>query len=313
MHLIWWDMRFLYKALQPAGEQRKWKDWARWVTRATVEVGLGGEHIITAGNENTVTNVITSTAAVRFFARTVDVGRREDLTTSCRQYLMNSLQRTMQVRSQDHDIDLDVGVLRLSPSSGQVAGWHAIATAMPFTVGRVLRMGWSRMAAKGAICSQWDSDVQLLSEVMYVLTHVFRERRAKREHLLKACTARPCHNLRDVLLHWLIEGIDRYILQVYSTVHDTSRPAPALKSTQSTYTRVHPEVIWTIFEGARRSSTSVEQVIEIRKNDQHLSCCASQGDAWMNKAQNMYKDGFSLCLPSVREARCCCRIGLLSY
>ena len=267
MQQIWWDLKFLYKALHDIGEQRSWGDWVKWLKPALTAAGLGG-HILAGKQDNAaVTNVMTSTAAVFFYAHTIDVGRTERVRDSCRQYLANSLQRTIQVRGDNHDINLGVGTLHLLPWSGQVSGWNTLMQALPFSARAALQTGWSQVAARGDVHSQLESDVHLLSEVSHIWLNMFRERRVRSQHRLKAGTMRQCIGLRDAFLHWLAEGIDKYILQVYSELHDLSRPAPALKSNANKYAKVHPEVIWSLIEQAKNSSSSLEQVLTIRGED----------------------------------------------
>ena len=129
------------------------------------------------------------------------------------------------------------------------------------------------------------------------MLYMFHMRKRALKHRLADATARPCLALRETLLKWIAQAMDKYIVDVYSAHHDTLKPAPSLKrhvnqgEPARKYTRVHPEVSWSMLEQARASHVSVAQVLQIRHDDEHVGAEDSMSMHWMNKAVRVYQDG----------------------
>lgn len=127
-----------------------------------------------------------------------------------------------------------------------------------------------------------------LCDVFFAFAFFFRSRRkARRKPLAKAYEQIILAGRRQ-LCEWLARLVDEYILGPYSQTHDVTKNAPSLRAGRKGK-RVSNETAWDLMEQARASSSSVAQVILIRKADGHVGCGASMGDIWASKVHKMYE------------------------
>ena len=79
-------------------------------------------------------------------------------------------------------------------------------------------------------------------------------------------------DLRRAFLRWIAARLDKYVMEVYRREHDINAPPPAYRRRSSgedvrRYVQADPSAIWEIFQEARRTSSSMEQVLLIRQKD----------------------------------------------
>ena len=122
-------------------------------------------------------------------------------------------------------------------------------------------------------------------------------RRKDGKRPLAAKTTTVLNALRRSMLEWVTSAADRYFNEVYCRQHDTSKPPPALRrapagasgNTSRPYVRVQPESVWEMMGDARRSSTSLAQVIAVRQRDAHAGCSESLAEQFMDLSNGMYR------------------------
>ena len=70
---LWWDVRFFFQEMAKRLEKRHKRDWQKWFQQSMTQAGLQDQLFL--GGEHEVTDIMTSLAAVTFYAHTIDVGR----------------------------------------------------------------------------------------------------------------------------------------------------------------------------------------------------------------------------------------------
>ncbi len=99
-------------------------------------------------------------------------------------------------------------------------------------------------------------------------------------------------------MEWLASDIDRYVFDAYANMHDTNAPPASLVNQHSAcrrYTRVDCDSMWDSMQESVRTSTSMAQILKIRRSDAHVQAhSASNGDFWLSKANNIYSERRSL-------------------
>ncbi len=290
---VWWDVRFLYVALCGHGEKRRRRDWTKRCECLLTGAGLSSEFHFARKEQGSgvISDIMTSVAVVSLFALTVDKGLTDGVVNICYTYLTNSLKRALEVYPSGCEIPLGVGSIQLA-AHGRVAGMRDLVANLPWTVRSTIQATWQAFVTAGSVSDVLNLESHALLDVLHVFVFLFKNRRGNNKHRLSTTSTSTICRIRDALLAWIARGTDTYIVEHYCRVHDIGKPAPALKqhdAAKRAYSRVHPEVIWSLFEEARRSSTSLEHVIKVRQKDQHVGCAGSLGDSWMNRAQNMYQ------------------------
>ena len=295
---LWWDMNFLFLALFAVGERREKRDWIKWCHSMLVGLGLAGEVHIShqAVPDWFVSNIFTSFAALSFYAGTVDKCTKAPVVTVCAAYLKKSLRRAIEAHERlfRHVIFAQGGVAMRLAHHERISGWQDILQTMSVAMKKVVTSSWQAMVENGCLHEPLDQGTHASVDVLHFLLFFIRDRKSRNRHRLSSANLEHLIAIRNALLQWIAVGVDQYIAHEYCSAHDVDAPAPALRqhdANKRAYARVHAETIWSMFEEARATGTSVEQVIQVRHHDQHLGGCSrSLGYTWLRKSLYLYQD-----------------------
>ncbi len=141
-------------------------------------------------------------------------------------------------------------------------------------------------------------DMIHIEEVLRVVLFCFKERRSQSKPCMSTVVASQLNAFRKSLLEWLASGIDRYVFDAEANMHEASAPPTALMNQHSAcrkHTRVDCDAMWGSMQESVRTSTSMAQILKIRRSDAHVQAhSASNGDYWLSKANNIYSERRSL-------------------
>ena len=73
-----------------------------------------------------------------------------------------------------------------------------------------------------------------------------------------------------------------------SQTQDMSRPLPIAAEGSQNRTFMSPEVIWDVFQDAKRAGVSIAQVLAVRRHDVHGGSDRTRANAWISKYLSMY-------------------------
>ncbi len=237
-------------------------------------------------------NIVTSRAAVGLLGTSVDTGRIQDVGTACCDYLMQSLRRVLEVPSVPRHFQ--VGQVRVTIDGvGRVGCLDVALASLSRRTLAVFTDMWDMAFSINRVSVKLAQDMIHIEEVLRVVLFCFKERRSQSKQCLPTVVASQLNAFRKSLLEWLASGIDRYVFDAYANMHDTSAPPTALMNQHSacrTYTRVDCDTIWDIMQESVRTSTSMAQILKIRRSDAHVQAhSASNGDFLVEQSQQHSK------------------------
>ena len=295
---IWWDLNYMFVAMQKHGEKRKKKDWLSRCVQVCVTNEMPDDIFKnTAGMpRNFIGNIVTSRAAVGLLATSVDTGRIRDVGMACCDYLMQSMRRVLGVPSVPRHFE--VGQVRVTIDAvGRVGCLDVALASLSRRTLAVFTEMWDMAFSINRVDVKFAPANIHMEEVLRVIPFCFKERRSQRK-CLSTAVASHLSAFRKSLLEWLASGIDRYVFDAYANMHDTGAPPTALVNQHSAcrrYVKVDCDTVWEIMQESLRTSTSMAQILKIRRLDPHVkSHSASNADLWKRRANHIYCERRSL-------------------
>ena len=279
----WWDIHFIFTALQQNGLGMLKKDWLRWV-RSKVEPLLPDDrvHLCVRAQgtpDHLISNVASNVAVCFLLWVSAAVSRRPSVVHACAEWLQHGAARACEAMSGSHDLQLHRGdepasVVQTS-QGGRVYGFlPALASRLRAQQLSAIQLWWQAGHSAKTLHEPWDCEGHNVHDVFRCLLYFRLDRRTQARHRMPALDA-IFIRFRDELVLWQASYMDKYFLEIYCHHHDVGKPAPAQYSPAKSrgqgqrHTQVHPETVFDIITESATAYTSVAQVLAVRKSDAH--------------------------------------------
>ena len=283
----WWDLDYLYQALQAAGESDRRHVWVQHLEHA-----LGGEQILSEERHLHVATHVracTTLAKVTFYWHALGVARKETLRQALVGYLRGICARACKVAAAGGE-DVFVGaagavrILR----GGQVQGFLQLRAHA--SVWKSLRMCWESLQAVRVLDGHFQQDTHALSDILTLAALYQRWKRRSRLGSMSGQASALVSAMHDALLPWVARCADKYIQDIYSPLYPTSLQPPSLGSrlAAGASRKVKASFVWNLIHHARRVGVSLRAALALRSDDDDAGCHPSSAAYWVAKHQEMY-------------------------
>ena len=294
---LWWDCRRIHACLA-----RKHitgltlTDWQKSLFRG-LKNGLAVDTYFqrTNSDRNLTPSTINTKALVFFYIQTIRTCRTTDSRVALRKYLSETCTRAVSMLNEVVRVTTKFGDLHISRR--QIYDWPSflrVSWKLPLLSYNSLALTWNDMVASAILMSPWESPAPDDVVVFIALFNRHKKRpTAVMSYLLE--------ELHDVMLAFVSDLFDKFVLTVYAPEHDVTVPPTAIKSIRNINSRQYVSIEhlskWEIMEQARAAGISVRASIAMwsHRNEGGAHCC--MGENWIMKKLWMYtrgqKDWFS--------------------
>jgi hypothetical protein len=177
--------------------------------------------------------------------------------------------------------------------NGRVHGFRFVARSLDkLSSINCIARGWAAMRVAGLLDGSVDADEHNLNDIIVFLCSWMRFRAGSNRHLPSVCVRNWLERVTQDFIIWLAGTMDYYTLVVYPANHDVDKLPPSYRMNAhgKCRVRVNPETVWDMLEQSRRTSASLYNVIQIRKDDASAGCNESRAQHWELLLQNMYQE-----------------------
>ncbi len=339
---LWFDLKHVHMALSKSGYPQDWRYFRRGLAAMWGEAGVDASEFFLGQAPGThVTDICSARALLTALWMLVTKSRTPGVIAACTTCFEQACALAGQVPWLDSDSDARFederrelvslpgkgghsSVLTLDRLHRRVAGMQELVNARHHCSRESWTRAWADLHSRGTIseplgqCSH-----TLLNVVLFALRFI----KTRRDHSSKNTTsiAGMTSLCRSLVAH-LSRSVVRYILQASQPEDLQDRSAQSWVSPRKVtqhlgdnpqasasdennplrkYVKVQPEAVWKVIEEARRAGCSLEQVVEIRREDGFMGCSSSNCPEWRGRLGDMYRERRKMSLDKVHHLFLC--------
>jgi hypothetical protein len=152
---------------------------------------------------------------------------------------------------------------------------------------------WADMFGAGVLSACLEGDANSIADILRFIVTFGKWRRSSGKRPLSQSTMKKLFHLRETVCYVIAAGVDIYTLQHYTLWHSVDKAMPTRgrqAGKKRKYVRLDPGSIFDLMADSREVSTSLRELVKIRRKDAHVGSSQSATDVWHNKAHNMYSN-----------------------
>ena len=307
---MWWDIRYMHEICVEKGEKMCFADWRRWFVRI-VSLDALSDEVIHRPPQDLASTVCSTRAVFSFFSQSFIKNKLGSLHVTYLQYMRSCAHVVDKATRHEMPIPLQECLVERGGQlqclrGGRISGLRTCIDALLQRGSERIALSniWKNMLELEIIDEEFDQPTHAVGDVVCYLTNYSRVRRKSgcRIKRLKGNILSLITSMRQSVLDWFASRIDVYMQDWYQRQTVVTTPPPSLKQNSPTKARevidgdekVRPykllpvETIWEIFQDARRTNSSISNVLKIRQNDEHAGNHHSCEQWWMRKYHSLY-------------------------
>ena len=307
---LWWNLLYTFDMLRKRGCSLDQKAWLRFGATVLQKASVDPSqyHIYAKGVPRHFWRHVASTCSLLvLFAMLVEATRTEFADVYL-EHLGKICCKCVSELRREVTWTVGGGISIIVTPCGQAVGFLAVLaqTFHPHVLPAFQRM-WDYMLDNAILQGPWLAATHYIKDVCLFLTCFLKVKRSLHSTPLSSINQRKLAALKVSLMKFLADRLECYITYDYIARHDANkaRPSrgrkPATASSQRPYVSLDPATIWDLIEEARSDGVSLQQLLQVRRRDDHVGCHACMAYPWLAKLQNMYSDNQSRCFTNVNH------------